>query len=80
MACRDTEKANKAAEEIKKSVQPIDNQPLGELIVRKLDLMSLKSVKQCAKEILMTEERINILVNNAGELFDILILISNSRS
>lgn len=67
MACRDIEKAENAVNDIKKTTKASDNQPLGELIIRELDLTSLKSVRECAKEILLTEERINILVNNAGE-------------
>lgn len=46
----------------------MDNQPLGELLIKKLDLCSLLSIKQCAKDILQTEDRINILVNNAGKI------------
>lgn len=66
LACRDTEKAEKAVDEIKETVRSENNEPLGELLVKKLDLSSLLSIKQCAKDILQTEERINILVNNAG--------------
>lgn len=66
MACRDLEKAEKAVKEIKETVSPEDNQSVGELVIKKLDLTSLKSIKQCAKDILLSESRINILVNNAG--------------
>lgn len=68
LACRDTEKAELAVDEIKKTVAAAENQPVGELVVRKLDLSSLLSVKKCAKELLQSEERINILVNNAGKI------------
>lgn len=66
LACRDVDKAEKAVNDIKSSVKPADEQPLGELVIKKLDLASLRSIKQCAKDILLSEERINILVNNAG--------------
>ena len=35
----------------------------------KLDLASLTSVRECADNILKTEERIDILINNAGMFF-----------
>lgn len=38
----------------------------GELAIYRLDLSSLKSVKECAKNLLMKESAIHILVNNAG--------------
>lgn len=66
LACRDAEKAAKAVDDIKETVKSEDNQPLGELVIKKLDLGSLLSIKECAKDILQSEERINILVNNAG--------------
>lgn len=72
LACRDLDKAEKAVNDIKSSVKPMDEQPLGELIIKKLDLASLKSIKQCAKDILLSEERINILVNNAGKWLTLL--------
>lgn len=61
MACRNVETANTAAEDIRKS--SVNN--VGELVVVHLDLSSLKSVKQCS-DLLLKEERINLLVNNAG--------------
>lgn len=36
------------------------------MIVKKLDLASRQSVPQCAKEILASEERLGVLINNAG--------------
>lgn len=53
--------------EIKDTVKPEDDQSVGELIIKKLDLTSFKSIKQCAEDILLSESRINILVNNAGK-------------
>uniref|UniRef100_T1J5Y8 Dehydrogenase n=1 Tax=Strigamia maritima TaxID=126957 RepID=T1J5Y8_STRMM len=59
LACRNLEKANEAAEDIKTA-------GAGEVVARRLDLSSFKSIHQFAKEILESEERIDILVNNAG--------------
>lgn len=60
LACRDMERANKAAEDVKKQ-SGNDN-----VIVKKVDLASLQSVRQLAKDVLATEERLDILINNAG--------------
>ncbi|XP_077291049.1 retinol dehydrogenase 12-like isoform X2 [Arctopsyche grandis] len=64
MACRDLTKANSAKEDIVKSSGNIDG--CGDLVVVKLDLLSLSSVRECAKYILNTEPKINLLINNAG--------------
>ncbi|XP_072153218.1 retinol dehydrogenase 12 isoform X1 [Bemisia tabaci] len=64
MACRDLEKAQKAADIIIKKAAQFGNP--GQVIVRKLDLASFKSVRECANQILATEEKVHILVNNAG--------------
>lgn len=64
MACRNLEKANEAVEDIKNECS--DSQNLGQLKVTQLDLASLNSVRNCAKEILETEEKIHLLINNAG--------------
>lgn len=64
MACRSTEKAEAAKEEI---IEQLKGQPdLGQIIVKCLDLSSCKSVRECAQEILDEEPRIDILLNNAG--------------
>ncbi|XP_039881624.1 retinol dehydrogenase 13-like isoform X4 [Simochromis diagramma] len=60
LACRDMERANKAAEEVKK------RSGNDSVIVRKLDLASLQSIRQLAKDILASEERLDVLINNAG--------------
>ena len=39
---------------------------IGELAIYFLDLCSLKSVRNCAKNLLMNEAAIHILINNAG--------------
>lgn len=56
-------KAQEVADEIK-AQEPNDNQ--GELVIRQLDLNSLNKVRECAQEILDTESKIHILINNAG--------------
>ena len=61
MLCRNTEKAEVAASEISKDTgNPVD--------VIKLDLSSLKSVRECAQTLLDKEEKIDILINNAGNV------------
>ncbi|XP_041797500.1 retinol dehydrogenase 13 isoform X2 [Chelmon rostratus] len=60
MACRDLTRAEQAAEEIR---QATGN---GNVVIRHLDLASLYSVRQFAKEFLDTEDRLDILINNAG--------------
>ncbi|XP_071388307.1 retinol dehydrogenase 12-like [Centroberyx affinis] len=60
LACRDMDRANKAAEDIRK------RSGNGNVIVKKLDLASLQSVRQLAKDILASEERLDVLINNAG--------------
>lgn len=60
LACRDMDRANKAAAEVRK------RSGNGNVIVKKLDLASLQSVRTFAKDILANEERLDILINNAG--------------
>lgn len=64
MACRNTDKANEAAEDIRNQCKGQTN--TGEIIIKELDLTSLNSVRQCANDILQVEERIDLLINNAG--------------
>ena len=64
MACRSVEKAEAAAKEIRDATKDLPG--AGTVHVVKLDLGSLASVRQCAKELLQTESHINLLVNNAG--------------
>jgi retinol dehydrogenase-12 len=60
LACRDIKKAVKAAEEIRlKSGN-------GNVITEYLDLASLESVKKFAIKMNEQEERLDILINNAG--------------
>ncbi|XP_073327851.1 retinol dehydrogenase 12-like [Pagrus major] len=60
LACRDMDRANKAAEEVRK------RSGNGNVIVKKLDLASLQSVRELAKDVLASEERLDVLINNAG--------------
>ncbi|KAJ8916649.1 hypothetical protein NQ315_000294 [Exocentrus adspersus] len=64
MACRNLGKAKRAVEELQKACKSKPN--LGTLLITKLDLSSLKSVKECAAHILETEKSIHLLINNAG--------------
>lgn len=60
LACRDMTKARMAADAIR---QQSGN---GNVVVKKLDLASLQSVRDLAKDIHENEERLDILINNAG--------------
>lgn len=64
MACRNKQKATEAANDIKSLCKSTSN--VGELVVEELDLTSLNSVRQCAKTLLNKENRIDLLINNAG--------------
>ena len=59
MLCRNIEKAEAVASEI-------SNDTGNQVDVLKLDLSSLNSVRECAQIILDKEEKIDILINNAG--------------
>lgn len=60
LACRDLEKAEKAAASIREQTGN------GNVLVHKLDLASLESVRAFAKKIQDTETQLDVLVNNAG--------------
>ncbi|XP_070686194.1 retinol dehydrogenase 13-like [Pempheris klunzingeri] len=60
LACRDMDRGNKAADDVRRK-SGNDN-----VIVKKLDLASLQSVRQLAKDVLASEERLDVLINNAG--------------
>jgi short-subunit dehydrogenase len=72
MACRDMTRANTAMEEIKEESKDCVN--VGELLVKQLDLNSLESVRECAKDILSSEQNIHLLVNNAGLLSNLYMI------
>lgn len=56
------DRAHKAAEEVRK------RSGNGNVIVKQLDLASLQSVRHLANDILATEDRLDVLINNAGQL------------
>ncbi|XP_053399669.1 retinol dehydrogenase 14-like isoform X2 [Mercenaria mercenaria] len=60
LACRDKSKADRAAEDIRKSTGNKN------VVVYILDLASLKSIRQCANEVLSKEPKLDVLINNAG--------------
>ncbi|XP_052223733.1 retinol dehydrogenase 12-like [Dreissena polymorpha] len=60
LACRDMKRAQEAADDIKRSTGNLN------VVVYKLDLASLESVRDCVKEVLQNEDRLDILINNAG--------------
>uniref|UniRef100_A0A4W4F4U8 Dehydrogenase/reductase (SDR family) member 13a, tandem duplicate 1 n=1 Tax=Electrophorus electricus TaxID=8005 RepID=A0A4W4F4U8_ELEEL len=62
LACRDKQRAESAANDIKK--QSGNN----EIVYMHLDLASLQSVRSFAENFLKTEPRLDILINNAGEI------------
>ncbi|WP_186142826.1 SDR family NAD(P)-dependent oxidoreductase [Burkholderia gladioli] len=63
MACRSSDKASRAAREIRKLV------PGAGLSFQTLDLSSLSSVRACASAILQNHERLDLLINDAGVMF-----------
>lgn len=61
MACRDLRRADMAVQEIRRATGN------GNVVIRHLNLASLYSIHEFAKEFLATEERLDILINNAGK-------------
>ncbi|XP_072025796.1 retinol dehydrogenase 13-like [Amphiura filiformis] len=60
LGCRNVEKANA----VKEYIQGVSGNK--SVIVKHLDLASLKSIRRCAEEIINEEERLDVLINNAG--------------
>ncbi|XP_061670486.1 retinol dehydrogenase 13 [Syngnathoides biaculeatus] len=60
LACRDLTKASVAADYIRRKSGNSN------VVVMKLDLASLESVRELANKVRIGEERLNILINNAG--------------
>ena len=60
MACRDVGKAQKAVHDIRRHTSR------GQLIVLKLDLSSLQSVRDFTARVCQQEEHIHVLINNAA--------------
>ncbi len=71
LLCRDLEKADAAKEEIAKETG-------GAVETMKLDLSSLRSIRECAEKILEKEDKIHILVNNAGVMVSLNFLLQLS--
>lgn len=59
LACRNTRKAEEAAREIFEETER-------DVVVKHLDLASFKSVREFAADIIKTEPRLDVLINNAG--------------
>ena len=60
LACRNLQKAEDVAKDIKSSMGN------SQVVVRHLDLSSLQSVREFAQEINEQEKRLDILINNEG--------------
>ncbi|CAC5380971.1 unnamed protein product [Mytilus coruscus] len=60
LACRDLDKAKTAADDIKNRTGNEN------IIIKRLDLASLKSIKIFAGDINANEKKLDILINNAG--------------
>lgn len=60
MLCRDVDRGLKAAKEI------INKNPRAELQVMKLNLSSLSSIRELAKQLKLNKTKVDILINNAG--------------
>ncbi|XP_066923113.1 retinol dehydrogenase 11-like [Clytia hemisphaerica] len=60
MGCRNMETGKQAQEEIKKQSENEN------VVLKKLDLGSLQSVREFSEEVLKEEEKIDLLINNAG--------------
>ena len=61
LACRNTDKADKAAAEIREATGS------SLVLVHKLNLASTASIRDFAEKILKEEDRLDILINNAGK-------------
>lgn len=63
LACRNMERARKAAQDIYEDTGAT-------VIVKQLDLCSFKSVRAFADDVIKTEPRLDVLINNAGNIPD----------
>ncbi|XP_056415415.1 retinol dehydrogenase 14 [Hyla sarda] len=61
LACRDLERAEEAARELRE-----ETGDSGEVVVKQLDLSSLKSVRRFCQEVVREEPKVDVLINNAG--------------
>ncbi|XP_074847410.1 retinol dehydrogenase 14 [Carettochelys insculpta] len=64
MGCRDRGRAEQAAQEIRAELGA--QAEGGELVIRELDLASLRSVRSFCHRVLQEEPRLDVLINNAG--------------
>ncbi|XP_005731198.1 retinol dehydrogenase 14b isoform X2 [Pundamilia nyererei] len=62
MACRDPRSAEEAAQDIRKQAGPEN----GEVVIKHLDLASLRSVRNFCEEVTQEESQVDVLINNAG--------------
>ncbi|XP_053314761.1 retinol dehydrogenase 14 [Spea bombifrons] len=61
LACRDVGRAEEAAQDLR-----LETEGKGEIVIKQLDLNSLRSVSRFCQEILKEEPRLDVLINNAG--------------
>ncbi|KAL8172912.1 UNVERIFIED_CONTAM: Retinol dehydrogenase 14 [Gekko kuhli] len=69
MACRDRGRAEEAARELRAELGLCSRgggECRGELLVRELDLASLRSVRSFCQQVLQEQPRVDVLINNAG--------------
>ncbi|XP_075413192.1 retinol dehydrogenase 14 [Tenrec ecaudatus] len=71
MGCRDRARAEAAAGQLRRELDQAegprpDARAAGELVVKELDLASLRSVRAFCQELLQEEPRLDVLINNAG--------------
>ncbi|XP_004387638.1 retinol dehydrogenase 14 [Trichechus manatus latirostris] len=73
MGCRDRARAEEAAGQLRRELSlaegprpDADAGVAGELVVKELDLASLRSVRAFCQELLQEEPRLDVLINNAG--------------
>lgn len=60
LACRNMDKARRVTNEI------ISSTGNKNVFVKQLELTSFDSVRKCAEDVLKTEEKLHVLINNAG--------------
>ncbi|XP_060089527.1 retinol dehydrogenase 14 [Heteronotia binoei] len=69
MACRDRGRAEETARELRAQLGLCSRgggECRGELLVRELDLASLRSVRSFCQQVLQEQPRVDVLINNAG--------------
>ncbi|XP_043920989.1 retinol dehydrogenase 14-like [Protopterus annectens] len=62
LACRNCERAEEASRELQQEA----GEGQGEIVIKQLDLASLKSVRNFCDEMLKEEPKLDVLINNAG--------------